>query len=132
MPTTITPEQLAAVGSEDAHQSALFCWAALNLKTYPELEWLFAIPNGGFRDKRTASKLKATGVKAGVSDMLLPVRRGVWPGLFIELKVGKNTLSQEQKDFKNFVLGQGYGFAACWGWEAARKVIVEYLEHRGE
>lgn len=130
----ITPEQLAQSGSEDGHQSALFCWAALpeqSLK-YPELEWLFAIPNGGYRDKRTAGKLKATGVKSGVSDMLLPVRRGVWPGLFIELKVGKNTLQSEQKEFKKFVMAQGYGFAACWGWEAATKILVEYLEHRGE
>ena len=41
----ITPEQLAASGSEDGHQSALFCWAALNTEQYPQLKNLFAIPN---------------------------------------------------------------------------------------
>lgn len=39
----------------------------------PELRWLHAIPNGGYRDKATAGKLKAEGVKRGVSDMFLPL-----------------------------------------------------------
>lgn len=39
----------------------------------PELRWLHAIPNGGYRDKATAGKLKAEGVKRGVSDIFLPL-----------------------------------------------------------
>lgn len=134
MPNPITPGQLAVSGSEDGHQAALFAWCALpeqQLK-YPELRWLFAVPNGGYRDKRTGQRLKATGVKRGVADTMLPVRRGVWPGLFLELKVGKNKLQTEQNKFKEFVRSQGYGFVTCWGWEAATKILVEYLEHRGE
>lgn len=39
----------------------------------PELRWLHAIPNGGQRDKITAGKLKAEGVKKGVLDVFLPL-----------------------------------------------------------
>ena len=76
--------------SEHDEQSAIFEWAALMQGAYPELGLLFAIPNGGKRDKATAGKLKAEGVKAGVPDMCLPVSNGKYHGLFIELKVGEN------------------------------------------
>lgn len=40
---------------------------------YPQLsKLLFAVPNGGFRNKATAGKMKAEGVVAGVSDILYP------------------------------------------------------------
>lgn len=133
MAKPITPEMLAT-GSEDGEQAAIFCWAALpeQQSKYPELKWLFAVPNGGFRNIVTAGRLKATGLKRGVSDMMLPVRRGVWPGLFIELKTIKGVMSEEQKDFANFVRSQGYGFAKCVGWQEAVKMLVRYLDHRGE
>lgn len=129
----ITPENMAKTGTEMAHQKAIFLWAALPTQQlkYPELKWMHHIPNGEFRNKITATSLKAAGVKRGIADIFLPVRRGVWPGLFLELKVGKNKLQSEQNEFKKFVMAQGYGFVACWGWEAATKIIVEYLEHRG-
>lgn len=78
----MTPEQIATSGSEHAHQSALFCWAALeinNKQIYPNcnavragLSLMFAIPNGGMRSKATAAMLRAEGVKSGVPDICLP------------------------------------------------------------
>lgn len=125
----ITPEQLAKSGSEDAHQAALFCWAALNIKQYPKLKWLFAIPNGGSRDIREATKLKATGVKRGVPDICLPVKRGQWSGLWIELKKNKKAVtSDEQKEYIAFLKSQGYGAMVCYGWEEARNMLIKYLE----
>ena len=67
----MTPEQLAAPGTEHAHQVALFCWLATMLPRYPEVKWIYAIPNGGKRDPITANKLKSEGVKSnsnGVPD----------------------------------------------------------------
>ena len=64
--------------SEHQEQKALIQWARLNQQRFPELDLLFAIPNGGLRNIRVARKLKSEGVKPGVSDLFLPVaRKGV-------------------------------------------------------
>lgn len=132
----ITPESLAKSGTEDGHQAALFCWCALNPQ-YPELRWLFAIPNGAKRDKITANRLKATGVKRGVLDTFLPVRRGQFSGLWIELKkielkpkraTSKGGVSDEQDEWKTHLLSQGFGVYVAYGWEDARDCLINYLE----
>jgi hypothetical protein len=131
------PEQFAKVGSEHGHQVALFCWAAQMKPQYPELEWMFAIPNGGERNKIVAAHLKAEGVKSDVSDIFLPVPRGSWHGLFIELKrpdsikKGKKqyagTASNGQLQFQAAMREAGYGAVVCVGWQEAVKVIEDYL-----
>lgn len=138
----MTPEQLAKSGSEASEQTALFCWAATARARYPELEWLYAIPNGGARgDARSAmirgGQLKAQGVKAGVSDICLPVKRGPWSGLYVELKRvslrpvrqgSAGGVSSEQQAFGAFVLAQGFGFVVCYGWNEAAQTIQSYLD----
>lgn len=124
----ITPEQLAKPGTEHAHQAALFCWASMKYETYPELRLMFAIPNGGLRDKITAARLKATGVKAGVPDIFLPVAIfGRYHGLFIEMKADKGTLSVAQSKWCFDLRDAGYEVVFCYGWEQARDTIIEYL-----
>lgn len=49
--------------SEHSDQCAIFEWVALNEGRLPELGLLFHVPNGGKRDKVTAARLKAEGVK---------------------------------------------------------------------
>lgn len=124
----ITPESLAASGSEDGNQMALFQWFALNRPTYPHARLLFAIPMGGLRHKVTAARLKATGAKRGVPDLFLPVPCYGFPGLFVELK--KDTTegtSPDQDKWKSDLIEQGYGVAVAYGWEHARDIIVTYL-----
>lgn len=132
----MTPEQLARSGTEHAHQRAVFCWAALNKRQHPELEWMFAIPNGGKRDKITAGKLKAEGVKAGVPDICLPVVRGGYGALYIELKKVRNkelgrtkgTAQSNQKDWIKGLQACGQGAIVAYGWEEAVDIITRYLE----
>src|SRR5512139_3110538 len=109
----VTPEQLAG-DSESSHQRALFAWAALSVGKYPSLAYMFAIPNGGLRDMRTATTLKAEGVKSGVCDIFLPQwsiiktspsHTRMLHGCFIEMKLEKyrnrknGGCSEEQIDF---------------------------------
>jgi hypothetical protein len=126
----------AASGSEDAEQTAVFGWAAENVGTIPELKFMFAIPNGMYTpNKRVAAQMRAMGMKKGVSDILWPIRRGIYSGLFIEMKrqetatqrAGK--IEDNQSEFGKFVQSQGYGFAICYGFEQARDMILEYYKY---
>ncbi len=114
---------------EHIEQVALFRWAAYQSHSYamPELALMFAIPNGGLRSKATAARLKAEGVKAGVPDICLPVANGKYHGLFIEMKAGRNKPTTPQVQWHMRLSQQGYRVAVCYGWEAARDVIEEYL-----
>lgn len=94
---------------------------------------MFAIPNGSERNIKVASRLKAEGVKASIPDIFLPVARGQWHGLFIELKRPKSirgpagTASTEQKLQIAALQNQGYGAVVCVGWIEAWRVIEAYL-----
>lgn len=111
--------------TEHQEQVQLFAWAAYR----PELALLHAIPNGGKRDIRTAAMLKAEGVKPGVPDICLPVPKGGYHGLYIELKRRKGgTVSKEQEAWIRALTAEGYCCALCHGWEAARDEIMRYIK----
>lgn len=116
-------------GDEHAHQVALFAWRDRVLRQYPELAMLYAIPNGGHRSPRTAARLKSEGVRAGVPDVALDVPRGNWHGLRIELKrPGLHSVSPAQRKWIAALRQYGYRAEVCVGWDAARELIVTYLE----
>lgn len=123
----VTPEMLAMGGSESDHQKALFCWAALESIRIPQLKLLFAIPNGGQRNRVTGARLKAEGVKPGVPDIMLPVARKQWHGLWIEMKAETNMTSSHQKIWLNALQCEGYQISICYTWIEARDTILTYL-----
>lgn len=112
---------------ESVEQESLMRWVQFVAGKYPELELLYHIPNGGTRNKREAEHLRRQGVKAGVPDLCLPVPRGEYHGLYIELKAKDNTPTEKQKEWLAKLDKQGYKTAVCWGWETAAAVIEEYL-----
>lgn len=120
--------RVAELPSEHVEQVRLFQWAHYARSTHPELRLLFAIPNGGARHKAVAGKLRAAGVRRGVPDLALPVARGLWHGLFIELKRQHGgVLSVEQREWLAHLTAAGYRATCCRGWEAARDEIENYL-----
>lgn len=132
----ITPEQLARSGTEHGSQAALFAWAANS--GIDELKWLFAVPNGFYGSAAQKGKMKAEGLRSGVADICLPVRHSYWDyehinGLFIEMKTEKyrthknGGLSDEQKEFGEFVTGQGFKFVIAYSWIEAKDAILAYL-----
>lgn len=115
--------------TEDIEQTQLFTWAQYASGKYPELALMYHIPNGGKRSKAEAVRFKAQGVKAGVPDVCLPVARGKYHGLYIELKrVKGGRVSAAQEEYIEALRKQGYKVTVCFGMEQARDVIVEYLE----
>ena len=109
------------VPTESVEQQCLFRWAAFQSGRFPELALLYHVPNGGSRKKAEAGRFRAEGVKAG------------FHGLYIELKRQKGSkTSDDQKAWLSNLEKQGYFVALCKGWEAAAKVITEYLTMGGE
>lgn len=115
---------------QDEHneQVRLFVWAEREAEGRPELGLLFAVPNGGRRDAVTGARLKAEGVRAGVPDVVLPVARQGYHGLFIELKAdARKRASKEQAEWLVKLESQGYLAVLCHGMEAAKAVLLAYL-----
>lgn len=95
-------------------------------KTFPSVR-IIAIPNGGWRDIRTAARLKAEGVSAGVPDLFIPAWR-----LWIEMKRRKHgTVSTAQKDWIKYLKEIGYEVFVCYGADEAYKVVTEWREEHG-
>jgi len=124
-----TQRRKPRVDREHQEQKALITWAKFESGRIPELALLFAIPNGGHRNKATAGKLKAEGVKAGVPDLCLPVACGKYHGLFIELKAPKGRVTDDQREWLAALDKQNYGAVVCFGWEHAKTVIETYLRY---
>lgn len=113
----------------EAHeQAALFNLIEnVAVKYYPELRLLYHIPNGGKRNAVEAAHLKQQGVKSGVPDLCLPVPRGKFHGLYIEMKVGKNKPTENQTQWLEDLENQGYATMVCYGYKQAMEVLVKYL-----
>jgi hypothetical protein len=115
--------------TENQEQAALFEWAKLSEWKHPELKLLHAIPNGGLRDARTAAVLQRTGVKPGVPDICLPVPKGGYGALYIELKrLQGGAVSANQRVWINRLNANGNKAVVCKGWVAAKNEIEKYLE----
>lgn len=110
----------------EAHlQSECFKWFRLQYPRYRML--FFAIPNGGSRNPIEARNLKLQGVTPGVSDTFLAVPKKQYFGLWIEFKIGKNTLSDEQALFLNLARSVGYATAVVYSFDEFYKLITNYL-----
>ncbi len=113
---------------ESVEQTMIFQWARMIGNRHPEVNLMYAVPNGGSRNRIEAANLKKQGVKAGVPDICLPVARQEFHGLYIELKRKKGSgTSTEQKEWIEQLEQQGYKAVICFGFDDAKQVLEEYL-----
>ena len=89
---------------------------------------IFAIPNGGSRNKLEAINLKRQGVKAGVPDLFVPYARRGFYGLFIEMKYGRNKTTPEQDEWLDALTRRGYLAKVCRGYAEAVELLKYYFE----
>lgn len=117
--------------TEAQEQRDLFRWAALERGRYPELQLMYHVPNGGSRHPYEARNLKQQGVKPGVPDICLPVARGGYHALYIELKRTRNgRVSEDQRAWLGALARVGNKAVVCRGWNEARQEIEGYLNMR--
>lgn len=123
------------VASEHDEQAALVTWWTIYAQTrgiHPSL--LFAIPNGAYlgadpkRRAITMGKLKATGLRPGVPDLMLAIPVGLYHGLYVEMKAEEGTVSVEQKIMLGELGKQGYCTAVAFGFDRAKRVVEGYLQ----
>ena len=89
---------------------------------------IMAIPNGGKRNKITASLLKREGVKSGVPDLFVPQ----WL-LWIEMKRQKGgSLSQAQREWKKYLEECGYTVLVTKGASDAISQVNHFLTQNKE
>ena len=111
-------------------QKACVQWFRFNYPNYKYL--LFAIPNGGLRNARVAVKLKAEGVVAGVPDLFLAIGTKYANGLFIEMKQGKNKLTENQKYMKQQLENEAYMVEVVYTFDEFVKIVKRYIEQAYE
>ncbi len=121
--TNLAPRKRRNRHLEDDLQASFVEWFNLKLPQY----LLYAIPNGGKRFLREAVRLKRQGVLAGVPDLFLAEQRKGFGGLYLELKVGRNGLSQEQVRIHAYLRVRGYKVDVCRSFEECVKSVCEYL-----
>lgn len=112
---------------EEEHRIQCACvnWFRLQYPTHASA--LFAVPNGGRRDRVSGAKLKAEGVLPGVSDLILLVPRDWCHGLLIEMKTGKGKQSPAQRDWQHDMERRGYRYIVCHSFDEFREAIDDYL-----
>lgn len=123
-----SPQRKKPVDREGQEQAALM--SELQLR-YPDVyKLIYHVPNGGHRVKAVAAKLKGQGVKAGVPDLVLPMARGGYFGLYIEFKAKPPydaPVSASQDAYLQQLIAQGYLAIVCRGGIDAVEAIRAYL-----
>ena len=118
---------------EDLIQEGVIKWRDAMITNMPVIRWLHAIPNGGARDAKTGAALKRQGVTPGVWDLHLPISRGGYFSLWIEVKVparpGRRAgrLTKEQRQFGEDMVRAGNAIFVGYSTQEIIDEIVRYI-----
>lgn len=112
--------------SEERIQGEFFQWV-WNSQIIPR-GCMWAVPNGGFRDRRTANVLKATGVVSGVWDLHI-----FYKGKFyiLETKTQNGRLSKEQENWLKLMQENGVAGHFIYRTLEEGKTIIKKITENG-
>jgi hypothetical protein len=99
---------------------------------YPELRMLYAVPNGARVSIGTAVGLKAEGLKSGVPDLVLPVARGGYNALYIEMKTPTGKISDNQNKWHGDLRVYGNYVTVCRSADETIDILIKYLTYKIE
>lgn len=119
------PQRRRPDDEEHRIQCACVAWFRLQYPTHASA--LFAVPNGGRRDRVSGAKLKAEGVLPGVSDLILLLPRGNHHGLLIEMKTESGKQSQAQRDWQRDMVHRGYKYMVIRSIDEFIDRVTDYL-----
>ena len=114
----------------EEHRLQCTCVRWFRLK-YPRLKnLLFAVPNGGSRNKAEASRMKEEGVTSGVSDLILLTPNRYYGALCIEMKTPKGRQSESQRQWQQEAEANGAKYVLCRTLDDFMRQVNEYLSYR--
>lgn len=138
MPTTYSIEELHALWNktnenkpskhsvQHEHRLQVACLKWLRL-AHPDV-LCYAIPNGGKRNAIVAKHLKEEGVTAGIPDLHIPIPKGGYASLYIEMKDReRGVLSTHQKEMIPRLQAYGNKVVVCRTYEEFCNTVDEYL-----
>jgi len=114
---------------ESTEQEHFVQWLKINEYRFNGLSLAFATNNGGWlKNYAMVNKMKKMGMKNGVPDIVIPVPRGRYHGLFIEMKrTSGSQLSAEQKKYIVDLNILGYKAEIAYGCDDAIRITEEYF-----
>ena len=111
---------------EEKLQIACIKWFDYQYPEYSKL--LFAVPNGGSRNKIEAGNLKKQGARAGVSDLIFLCPSFKFAFLCIEFKTIKGKQSDDQKHFETLIDRNTQGFyVVVRSFEEFKEIITDHI-----
>lgn len=109
---------------EESHiQTAVVSWVRYQ---YPNF-----LLTGGFAGEtmtiQRATRRKRMGYLAGTADLFILEPKGLYHGLFIEMKAPKGVQSDSQKSFGERATTNGYCYVVCHSLAEAHQAVEKYL-----
>ncbi|MCK2183526.1 VRR-NUC domain-containing protein [Halomonas getboli] len=133
-PTASGKPRRKPVDWEGQEQAAVMTWLKAEKIRGTDVGELYDatyhVPNGGYRLAKEAGRMKAQGVKAGVSDLVVRQARGGWHGLYLEFKATPPrdaALADSQHAWLDDSEYEGYCPALARGFDEAKAVLREYV-----
>lgn len=114
---TRLPRRLAPL--EDVIQRQIL--ALFELILHPDV-MVFHVPNGGERNAIVGARMKRSGVKRGVPDLVLLAPGGRTH--FIEVKRPGEKLTVQQEAFRDFCAFAGFPWSIAFTMEDARDAVI--------
>lgn len=111
-------------------QCACVTWFRYQYQNYAHN--LFAVPNGGKRDKVTAGKMKAEGALAGVADLILLKSNAQYGALLIEMKTRTGRQRDSQLEWQRKIEKDGYKYVICRSIDDFKREVDDYLSSCSE
>lgn len=91
------------------------------------VDFFYAVPNGGYRTKKTGKNLKAEGLKPGIPDIHCFIAKAPYHSLYIEMKTETGDLTDSQEIVIPMLREQGHKVVICRSVNSALTEIFKYL-----
>lgn len=88
---------------------------------------VYHIPNEGKRSVWAGANLKRQGLRKGVPDLCVPVARGKYHSLYIEMKADGGKIAPSQAEWIGTLRSQGMFAAVCYGAGSAIELVRRYM-----